>query len=188
MHRRALLTTTASFGTLALLAGCGTSSSTTPLTTQLQNALTVAQTVDQALIQIVNDITNPPISLITPDTQTTLLAGLTTVGIGISALLNQTPPPAGASTVAQIDGWFTIALNTAAPVLAVVLPAAQPVILALEAVDALLPVFEAVIPGAAAVAEARATTGRMRIHAATVAANLSPDQALAVLKTYLKGK
>lgn len=181
MNRRKLL---AGISVVAL-AAC-TSTSTTPISTQLTQALTIAQTVDAALIKITTDIAAPPISLITPGTEQTVTAGLQTAETGISAFLNQTTPPAGASTLDQINAYLTIALNTAAPVLASVLPQAQPIILALEAIDALLPVWEAMLTPPAASASVKAR-GRMQIHA-TTAPSMSQAQALETLKTYLGGK
>lgn len=187
MNRRRLLATTGSFGLLAALAACATPTSI-PVGTQLTQALTIAQTVDAALIKITTDIATPPISLITPGTEQTVIAGLQTAETGISAFLNQTTPPAGASTLDQINAYLTIALNTAAPVLASVLPQAQPIILALEAIDALLPVWEAMLTPPAA-ATAAAALGRVQVHQHAMAhVTMSQAQALATLKTYLGGK
>jgi len=183
IHRR-LLASTALVSVAAVgLAAC--SPAGTPVATQLTNALTIAQTIDQALVKITNDVANAPISLITAVQQSTVLAGLATAATGISAFLANAAPPAGASTLAQINAWFTIALNTAAPVLAVVLPAATPIILALEAVDALLPVFEAQILTPVAIPSVAMMTGRARVHAARVARGMTPDTALTTLHGYL---
>lgn len=181
MNRRMLL----SGGSMLALAAC--SPPGTPIPAQLTNALTVGQTIDQALVKIVNDVANPPISLISPDVQNTVLGDLGLAATGIDAFLSQSLPPSGTPTLGQINAWFSIALNTVAPVLMIALPAATPVVLALEAVDALLPIFEAAIPPAAAptVAAARATSGRQKIHAAAVASAMTPDEALKVLQTYL---
>lgn len=186
--KRRLFASTALVVPLGLLSACG--NSTQPPGDQLTNAITVGQTIDQALFKIVTDVANPPISLISPTVEEAVLAGLGLAGTGLRAFLSQSLPPANAATLDQINAYFTIALNTVAPVLTIALPAATPVVLALEAVDALLPVFEAAIPPAAStsVAASRATSGRIRVHAASEASGMTADQALHILHTYLGGK
>jgi hypothetical protein len=183
VNRRALLATTP----IWLLLACSTSS--TPPATQETNALTVGQKIDQALVKVMTDISAPAIGLLTPTAASPFIADLDLAGAGIAAFLKGTLPPPGAATFSQINSAFMIALNAAAPILAIVAPEAEPIILAVEAIDALLPVFETLLPATPAVAAMRASGGRARIHAAALKAGpMAPDEALARLNTYLGAK
>lgn len=188
INRRAVLFGTTALGTTTLLVACGAQTGTT-VPTQLTNALTVGQSVDQALIKILADVSAPPISLVSPTTAVPITADLQLASTALTAFLAGGTPPVGASTLDQINAYFMDALNAAAPVLAVTVPAATPIILAVEAVDALLPIFEGAISQSTTVAMARRSSGRAKAHAAAMAAGpMTPDQALAVIHAYLARK
>lgn len=184
---RRTVAASAAFVTPAFLAACAQNG--TPVPTQLTNALTVGQSIDQALIKILADISTPPIGVLTPTQAAPITADLQLAATALSAFLAGGAPPAGASTLDQVNAYFMTAMNAAAPVLAVVLPAATPIILAIEAVDALLPIFEAAIPQATTVAAARVSAGRVAVHRAAMARGaMSPDKALGVIQGYLGRK
>lgn len=183
MTRRALLSTTPVW----ILIGC--SAPGTPPATQLTNSLTVGEKIDAALLKVVSDISAPAIGLLTPTAAAPISGDLTLAGTALASFLGGAVPSPGGTTLAQVNAWFGVALNAAAPILAVAAPEAIPIVLALEAVDALLPVFELAIPGGPAVAQARISAGRARIHARAMAAGpMSPDEALMRLATYTGGK
>lgn len=187
INRRAVLFGTTALTGTTLLVACGVQTGTLPA--QLTNSLTVGQSVDQALIKIMGDLSTAPISLVSPTTAAPITADLQLAATGLAAFLIGGTPPAGASTLDQINDYFMIALNAAAPVLAVTLPAATPIILAIEAVDALLPIFEGAIAPSTTVAAARRSSGRMKVHARAMADGpMTPDQALQVIHDYLASK
>lgn len=121
LTRRATL-----IGAPLALTGCATSGTTSATTAETDLLL-----IDNAAIQIANTLapTNP-----------TLAAGLTNgadkpldlAKAGLTALLNGTVPPMGASTPAQIVGILSADLGSLAPVVAVALPGSTPYVLAAQ--------------------------------------------------------
>lgn len=180
MNRRLLLNATALASTTLLVACAGQTG--VPVTTQVANALTVGQAIDQALIKILADASTLFPNAVTPAQATVATGWLTTAAQGLTALLGATAPPAGASTLTIIDTYVNDALKIAGPVLAVTVPGAAPIIAAIEAVDALLPVFEAIVTPLPPVAAARMAK-RLTARAA-----MTPDQGLEVLSKYLARK
>lgn len=186
MLRRNLLSTA---GMLGLLAGCQTmgQQGSGVLNPQLKNGLIAAQLVISSLEKIITNISSPPLSLLNIATAAEAMRVLQTADIGVTAMLNGTTPPASASTLQQINGWIDYAISAAAPVLNSVLPGAAPIIVALQAVDALLPVIEGAIVAFMPVPAMQARA-RNRVHAARMAspqANWTPEQAQMYLHQYL---
>lgn len=175
---------------LSALAACNSTSGTTtttgtatvPVTSQWSNGLSVAQTVDQALLKIIADANTLAPTLVTTNTANATTGFLNTAATEITALMGLTVPPAGSSTLTVIDTYLNDAVKVAEPILALAIPGAAPIIGAIDAVEALLPVFEALIvpTPAAAIARQARLVKRARPRVA-----MSLGQALAVLSLYL---
>ena len=160
------------------LAGCG---STTPAT--VNTDLTIAQSIDAGLIKIVGEANTLFPAQVSTASANTATGYLSLAGKGITALLGMTLPPAGASTWTQIDTYFQDAMDLVTPILGVVVPGAAPIIAAIDAVETLLPVFEAAITPTPVAAAARRRTRLARHPRARVV--MSTADALATLQGYL---
>jgi hypothetical protein len=159
--RRALLIGSTALLAIPLMNACSSSASAA-----LTNALTIGQTIDAGLLKIVADANTLDPTLVTASEATTIEGDLNLAAQGIAALLGMTAPPAGASTMTVIDTYFQDAMDLVTPILGSgIIPGGSLIIGAIDAVEALLPVFEAVItptPVAAIVRRDARLTNRIR--------------------------
>jgi hypothetical protein len=188
--RRSLLLGSAALFAPGLLAACATPSTTSSttssssgLSSDVTNALNIGQAIDAGLIKAVADTNAVDPTLISTSLANAVEGDLTLAGTGITALLGATPPPAGASTLTQIATYFEDATTDLSPILAAAIPGSAPIIGAIDAIETLLPVFEAVITTlpAALVAKRQARLARRPRPLAV----MSTADALAVLHNYL---
>jgi hypothetical protein len=180
-NRRAFLLGATALCLSASLAACAQSgASTTPTVTV---DLTLASQIDAALIKIVSDVNTLEPTLVSTKTANGLIGDLTAAETTITALQGATPPPAGVPTWQTIAGWFETAVNAATPILAVTVPGAAPIIAALDAIEVLLPLFEAAITPAPTTAIALRQARIAKRPRPMVAMN--QEEAAAVIKAYL---
>lgn len=150
IRRRQMLMISAMSIPVAILAGCGGTSTTTP-------TITIPTTVDPQVLQntqmaiqeatvVVQLVTQYAPNSFTPTT----LANITTASNSAQALITSistaTPAAAGATTIQQIDTDLNIILTAAGPVLKVVAaadPALAPAVVAYDLIMPLVPSIEA---------------------------------------------
>jgi hypothetical protein len=192
--RRAMLLGSTAFTAIAVLVGCANTATTTSasgISAGVQQALTIGQTIDAGLMQIVTDA-----EALLPNTVTASAANaaegyLSEAGTDIAALLGMKAPPPGATTTTVLATYFEDAMDLVAPVLSLAVPEAAPVIAAIDAIDALLPTFEALVdptPTAAIAkrADRLARRTRPRVAMSTQTATDTINAYLAAAKTRVR--
>jgi hypothetical protein len=185
IDRRLLLLGSSALIPALTLAACASTTSTTSstLSSDVTNALNIGQTIDAGLVKAVSDANALDPALVTTSIANATEGDLAEAGAGISALLGLKPPPAGASTLTQIATYLEEATTVVSPILAVAVPGAAPIIAAIDAIETLLPVFEAVITTIPASLIAARQARLARRPRPLVA--MSTSQALAAINSYL---